>query len=56
MAEIRLTRSAFLDGSRQPAGRVIPDYRGPLADWMELRRKPAAKSKSSSGSADSKPS
>ncbi len=41
--EILLQRPAFLNGSRQPAGCVIADYCGPLAEWMEVRGKPAGK-------------
>lgn len=34
--QVRLTRSAFLEGSRQAAGTILSDYQGPLADWMEV--------------------
>ncbi|MEO1193589.1 MAG: hypothetical protein AAFY02_17660 [Pseudomonadota bacterium] len=41
--DVRLKEPAFLNGSRQPAGRVLTDYEGPLASWMEPCGKPAAK-------------
>ena len=41
--EILLRRPAFLNGSRQPAGRVVADYQGPLADWMEVQGKSAGR-------------
>ncbi len=33
--DVRLTRAAFLEGSRRSAGEVVNGYQGPLADWME---------------------
>ncbi len=40
--DVRLKKPAFLEGSRQPAGALLTDYRGPLADWMEVVETPTA--------------
>lgn len=34
--QVRLKQPAFLEGSRRPAGALLDDYQGPLADWMEV--------------------
>ncbi len=34
--QLRLKQAAFLAGRRYPAGALVDDDQGPLADWMEL--------------------